>query len=127
MHQKDLTTSTRPELGDRSSDVREIPSENIYPKRKGHLPVHGVQRVGLVVVPPLVMAHVNRDRRVEGGEDVVGGCENRKAKKKTELDEGGRERRLQKKKAWLSKKRDFKGKRATIKPDEFHSKLSTFV
>lgn len=43
----------------------------------GHLPVHGVQRVRLVMVSPLVMAHVNRDRRVEGWEDVVGGCKNR--------------------------------------------------
>lgn len=36
--------------------------------------MHGVQRVRLVVVSPLVVAHVNRDGRVEGGEDVVGGC-----------------------------------------------------
>ncbi len=53
--------------------------------------MHGVQRMRLVVVSPLVMAHVNRDRRVEGGEDVVGGCKNRKAEKKTEFDEEGRE------------------------------------
>ena len=54
--------------------------------------MHGVQRVGLVVVSPLLVAHVDRDGRVEGGEDVVGGCRNRKAKKKkkkTELDEEG--------------------------------------
>lgn len=36
--------------------------------------MHGVQRVRLVVVSPLVVAHVNRDGCVEGGEDVVGGC-----------------------------------------------------
>lgn len=42
---------------------------------KCHLPVDGVQRVGLVVVSALVVAHVNRDGRVEGGEDVVRGCE----------------------------------------------------
>lgn len=36
--------------------------------------MHGVQCVRLVVVSPLVVAHVNRDGRVEGGEDVVGGC-----------------------------------------------------
>lgn len=52
--------------------------------------MHGVQRVRLVVVPPLVVSHVNRDGRVEGGEEVVGGCRSR----------GGlsqrRERRLQK-------------------------------
>lgn len=56
-------------------------------RKKGHLPVHGVQRVGLVVVSPLVVAHVNRDRRVEGGEDVVWGCESRKVQKESELDE----------------------------------------
>lgn len=60
-------------------------------QRRGHLPVHGVQRVGLVVVPALLVAHVDGDGRVEGGEDVVVGCRNRKAEKKTELDEGGRE------------------------------------
>lgn len=69
--------------------------------------MHGVQRVRLVVVSPLVMAHVNRDRRVERGEDVVGGCEKRKAKKKTELDEGGREKRLQKKKELGFQKREI--------------------
>lgn len=53
--------------------------------------MHGVQRVGLVVVPALLVAHVDGDGRVEGGEDVVVGCRNRKAEKKTELDEGGRE------------------------------------
>lgn len=36
--------------------------------------MHGVQRVRLVVVSPLVVAHVNRDGCVEGREDVVGGC-----------------------------------------------------
>lgn len=36
--------------------------------------MHGVQRVRLIVVSPLVMSHVNGDRRVEGGEEVVGGC-----------------------------------------------------
>lgn len=36
--------------------------------------MHGVERVRLVVVSPLVVAHVNRDGCVEGGEDVVGGC-----------------------------------------------------
>jgi len=42
--------------------------------------VHGVQSVGLVVVPTLVMAHVNRDRRVEGREEVLGGCKDGGAK-----------------------------------------------
>lgn len=46
--------------------------------------MHGVQRVGLVVVPPLVVAHVNRDWRVEGGEDVVGSCQSNR-KVQTEL------------------------------------------
>lgn len=46
--------------------------------------MHGVQRVRLVVVPPLVVPHVNRDRRVESGEDVVGGCQ-RNRKVQTEL------------------------------------------
>lgn len=46
--------------------------------------MHGVQRVRLVVVPPLVVAHVNRDRRVEGGEDVVGSCRSNR-KVQTEL------------------------------------------
>lgn len=82
--------------------------------------MHGVQRVGLVVVPSLVVPHVDGDRRVEGGEDVLGACESRKAKKKRGLVRmRGRQRRLQK---W-----DFKGKRATIKKCEFQSKLSTFV
>lgn len=43
----------------------------------GHLPVHGVQRMRLVVVSPLVMSHVDRHRRVEGGEEMVGGCGSR--------------------------------------------------
>lgn len=90
--------------------------------------MHGVQHVRLVVVSPLVMAHVNRDWCVEGGEDVVGSCKNRKAHKKRELDEEGREWRLQKKSLpFKKKKRNFKGKRATIKQQEFQSKLSTFV
>lgn len=67
--------------------------------------MHGVQRVGLVVVSPLVVAHVNRDRRVEGGEDVVRGCESRKVQKESELDEWGRERRLQKKELDFQKKK----------------------
>lgn len=46
-------------------------------EESGHLPVHGVQRVRLVVVSPLVMSHVNRDGRVEGGEEVVGRCGSR--------------------------------------------------
>lgn len=71
----------------------------------GHLPVHGVECVRLVVVSALVMAHVNRDRCVEGWEDVVGDCNNREAKKKKKLAEEGREgeRRLQKKKREISK------------------------
>lgn len=92
--------------------------------------MHGVQRVRLVVVSSLVMAHVNRDRCVEGGEDVVGGCKNRKAKKKRELElerKGWRKRRLQKKRACLSKKEKFQRQKATIKQHEFQSKLSTFV
>lgn len=65
------------------------PFEKIFTQqwKKGSLPVHGVQRVGLVVVPSLMMAHVNRDRCVESWEDVVGGCKSRKAKKKRELAE----------------------------------------
>lgn len=46
--------------------------------------MHGMQRVRLVVVPPLVVAHVNRDRRVEGGENVVGSCRSNR-KVQTEL------------------------------------------
>lgn len=70
--------------------------------------MHGVERVRLVVVSSLVMAHVNRDRRVEGGEDVLGGCKNRKAKKKTELDEEGREGgRLHKKSLPFKKKKEI--------------------
>lgn len=67
--------------------------------------MHGVQHVRLVVVSPLVMAHVNRDWCVEGGEDVVGSCKNRKAHKKRELDEEGREWRLQKKSLPFKKKK----------------------
>lgn len=65
--------------------------------------MHGVQRVRLVVVSSLVVTHVNRDRRVEGGEDVVGACQNRKAKKETELDVGGREEDFKKKELEISK------------------------
>ena len=49
--------------------------------------MHGVQRVRLVVVPALVVAHVDGDGRVEAGEDVLRGCGNTKVQKKTELDE----------------------------------------
>lgn len=38
------------------------------------LPVHGVQGVGLVVVPSLVVPDVQGDGRVEGREEVLGGC-----------------------------------------------------
>lgn len=39
--------------------------------------MHGVQGVGLVVVPSLVVPDVQGDRRVEGGEEVLGGCGHR--------------------------------------------------
>lgn len=50
--------------------------------------MHGVQRVRLVVVPPLVMSHVNRDGRVEGGEEVVGGCRSRGRGGRGDIKEG---------------------------------------
>lgn len=43
-----------------------------------HSPVYGVQCVWLVVVSPLVVAHVNRNWRMERGEDVMGGCRSKK-------------------------------------------------
>lgn len=63
---------------DPESDQRAVRGINAgKPERNGNLPVHGVQRVRLVVVSPLVMSHVDRDRRVEGGEERVGGCRSR--------------------------------------------------
>lgn len=92
----------------------------------GHLPVHGMECVRLVVVSPLVMAHVNRDRRVEGWEDVVGGYNNREAKKKKKK-RVSRGRQRGREETSKKEERNFKGKRATIKQHEFQSKLSTFV
>ena len=36
--------------------------------------MHGVEWVWLVMVSPLVVSHVDRDGRVERGEEVVGAC-----------------------------------------------------
>lgn len=71
--------------------------------------MHGVQRVGLVVVSPLMVAHVNRDRRVEGGEDVVRGCESTEGDRVRRVREG---ERTSKKKLldFHTKKENFKEK-----------------
>lgn len=79
--------------------------------------MHGVQRVRLVVVPPLVVAHVNRDRRVEGGEDVVGSCRSNR-KVQTELVNervSGEETSKKKKKIlrWTLKEREEEFQRQT--------------
>lgn len=100
---------------DPESDQRAVRGINAgKPERNGSLPVHGVQRVRLVVVSPLVMSHVDRDRRVEGGEEMVGGCRSRE---QSQMSEGGRG--------------DFKKgetfQRSTAKRREFQSKLSTFL
>lgn len=77
-----------PNRRDPESDQRAVRGINAgKPERNGNLPVHGVQRVRLVVVSPLVMSHVNRDRRVEGGEEMVGGCRSRE---QSRMSEGGR-------------------------------------
>lgn len=39
--------------------------------------MHGVQGVGLVVVPSLVVPDIQGDWRVEGREEVLGGCRHR--------------------------------------------------
>lgn len=88
--------------------------------------MHGVECVRLVVVSALVMAHVNRDRCVEGWEDVVGDCNNREAKKKKKK-RVSRGRQRGREETSKKEERNFKGKRATIKQHEFQSKLSTFV
>lgn len=79
--------------------------------------MHGVQRVGLVVVSPLVVAHVDRYGRVEGGEDVVRGCEG---------TEGDRVRRVRRKK---KKQLDFHTKRENFKEKRGlqYSQRSTLV
>lgn len=66
--------------------------------------MHGVQCVWLVVVSSLMMTHVNRDWRVEGGEDVVGGCKSRKAKKRELAEEGGEGEETSKKKRFQRQK-----------------------
>lgn len=74
--------------------------------------MHGVQRVRLVVVSPLVVAHVNRDGRVEGGEDVVGGCGGTES---TELVNEARQRRG-----------DFKKKKRTNTELDFQKETGNF-
>lgn len=37
--------------------------------------MHGVEWVWLIMVPPLVVPHVDGDGGVEGGEEMVGTCE----------------------------------------------------
>lgn len=54
-------------------------------ERSGGLPVHGVQRVRLVVVPALMVADVDGDRRVEGGEEVLRRCKDKREKQSREL------------------------------------------
>lgn len=100
---------------DPESDQRAVRGINAgEPERNGNLPVHGVQRVRLVVVSPLVMSHVDRDRRVEGGEERVGGCRSRE---QSHMKGGGR--------GDFKKGETFQRSRA--KRREFQSKLSTFL
>lgn len=52
------------------------------------LPVHSMERVWLIMVPPLVVSHVDRDGRVKCGEEVVGTFEcKREKERKTETNE----------------------------------------
>lgn len=54
----------------RNNLIRAEKSQSI----NGDIPVHGVEWVWLVMVPPLVVPHVDRDGRMEGGEEMVGTC-----------------------------------------------------
>lgn len=44
----------------------------------GYLPVHRMEWVWLVMVPPLMVPHINGDGCVKGGEKVVRTCEKRR-------------------------------------------------
>lgn len=74
-------------------------------EESGHSPVHGVQRLRLVVVSPLVMSHVNRDRRVEGGEEVVGGCRSRGGQSQRRLQKGRKISKVDSEAARISEQR----------------------
>lgn len=56
-------------------------------------PVQSVERMGFVVVSPLVVTHVDGDRRMESREDVMRAC-----KRKTERERVEKKPRLSKKK-----------------------------
>lgn len=47
--------------------------------------MHGVQRVGLVVVASLVVPHVDGEGGLEGGEEVVGGWKTKAQKKSLKM------------------------------------------
>lgn len=67
------------------------------------------------MVSPLVMSHVDRDRRVEGGEEMVGGCRSRG--EESRMSEGARG----------DIKKGEKFQRSTAQRREFQSELNTLL
>lgn len=48
--------------------------------------MHGVEGVWLVMVPPLMVTHVDRDRCVKRGEEMVRTCEKKEERRGAERE-----------------------------------------